>query len=259
MGIIPQQRTDNFVGAVFRGREHCLGSTAGKIVAVCAAVGCLGSLAGWTLLVGQTAQAAAKDGLFANIFAAGQPARRTGGRVGHRGGDHDAAGFGNDVSDRLRTVWQNCLDCRYYDVVAVYLFLCGDQNSRPRENVGQSGIVLYDCRSDRRPVQYGGNDRFGQRTNALGADFVISTIIFYELSVNRKLEIKDTGIKPGGCCVPVWVRYMTPGDYDCGIDCHVLGFVGRIQLEATQRLYQHFYGFQPRLAKLTRRIENERP
>src|SRR5262249_37220974 len=31
--------------------------------------GCLGSLAGWTLLVGQTAKAAADDGLFAKVFA----------------------------------------------------------------------------------------------------------------------------------------------------------------------------------------------
>ena len=39
--------------------------------------------------------------------------------------------------------------------------------------------------------------------------FVISTIIFYELSVNRKIEIKEKHLKPGGCCVPRWVRYMT--------------------------------------------------
>ncbi len=39
--------------------------------------------------------------------------------------------------------------------------------------------------------------------------FVISTIIFYELSVNRQLEIKEQKIKPGGCCVPAWVRYFT--------------------------------------------------
>lgn len=32
-------------------------------------VGCLGSLGGWTLLAGQTAKAAADDGLFPPIFA----------------------------------------------------------------------------------------------------------------------------------------------------------------------------------------------
>lgn len=39
--------------------------------------------------------------------------------------------------------------------------------------------------------------------------FVISTIIFYELSVNRKIEIREKRLKPGGCCVPRWVRYFT--------------------------------------------------
>ena len=38
--------------------------------------------------------------------------------------------------------------------------------------------------------------------------FVISTIIFYELSVNRKLDIQEKHIKPGGC-VPSWVRHLT--------------------------------------------------
>ena len=38
--------------------------------------------------------------------------------------------------------------------------------------------------------------------------FVISTIIFYEMAVNRKLDIKEQHIRPGGC-VPCWVRYLT--------------------------------------------------
>ncbi len=46
-----------------------LGDTAGAIVSFCAAAGCLGSLGGWTLLAGQTAKAAADDGLFPPIFA----------------------------------------------------------------------------------------------------------------------------------------------------------------------------------------------
>ncbi|SPW59703.1 arginine/agmatine antiporter [Escherichia coli] len=45
------------------------GDTAGAIVSFCAAAGCLGSLGGWTLLAGQTAKAAADDGLFPPIFA----------------------------------------------------------------------------------------------------------------------------------------------------------------------------------------------
>ena len=119
MGIIPNKELITSSAPFSEAVSIALGSTAGKIVAVCAAVGCLDGSGG------------SQGRIVCQHICAGQPARRTGGRVGHRGGDHDAAGFGNDVSDRLRTVWQNCLDCRYYDVVAVYLFLCGDQDSRP--------------------------------------------------------------------------------------------------------------------------------
>ena len=38
--------------------------------------------------------------------------------------------------------------------------------------------------------------------------FVIATIIFYELAVSRKLDIKEEHIRPGGC-VPCWVRHLT--------------------------------------------------
>ena len=38
--------------------------------------------------------------------------------------------------------------------------------------------------------------------------FVISTIIFYEMAVNRKLDMQEKDIRPGGC-VPCWVRHLT--------------------------------------------------
>lgn len=69
MGIIPNKELIVSSAPFSQAVSIVLGPVAGKVVAVCAAIGCLGSLAGWTLLVGQTAQAAAKDGLFANIFA----------------------------------------------------------------------------------------------------------------------------------------------------------------------------------------------
>lgn len=56
-----------------------LGPWGAGLVAFCAAAGCLGSLGGWTLVVGQTAKAAADDGLFPPVFAqtnaAGTPAK----------------------------------------------------------------------------------------------------------------------------------------------------------------------------------------
>ena len=99
-----------------------LGSTAGKIVALCAAVGCLGSLAGWTLLVGQTAQAAAKDGLFAGIFA----------RVNRRG--VPSAGLaivaGIMTLQVLATMSPTASE-QFGKIASLYLFFGGDQNPRP--------------------------------------------------------------------------------------------------------------------------------
>lgn len=131
MGIIPNKELVSSSAPFSQAVSIALGSTAGKIVALCAAVGCLGSLAGWTLLVGQTAQAAAKDGLFAGIFALRQPPRRSFRRFGDRCRHYDPAGFGYDVADRFRTVRQNRLDRGYHDPAALYLFFGGDQNPRP--------------------------------------------------------------------------------------------------------------------------------
>lgn len=75
MGMIPnaalQVSSAPFADAV----KLALGPVGGAIVSFCAAAGCLGSLGGWTLVVGQTAKAAADDGLFPKIF----------GRTNHRG------------------------------------------------------------------------------------------------------------------------------------------------------------------------------
>lgn len=78
MGMIPnaalQASSAPFADAV----KLALGNTGGALVSLCAAAGCLGSLGGWTLVVGQTAKAAADDGLFPKVFSrtnqAGVPA-----------------------------------------------------------------------------------------------------------------------------------------------------------------------------------------
>jgi arginine:agmatine antiporter len=78
MGIIPNatlaESSAPFADAV----ALAVGPMGGAIVSFCAAAGCLGSLGGWTMVVGQSAKAAADDGLFPAIFArvnkAGTPA-----------------------------------------------------------------------------------------------------------------------------------------------------------------------------------------
>ncbi|MGO4622123.1 arginine/agmatine antiporter [Ensifer sp. 2YAB10] len=69
MGMIPNKELIASSAPFADAARLALGDMAGAVVAICAALGCLGSLAGWTLLVGQTAKAAADDGLFGSIFA----------------------------------------------------------------------------------------------------------------------------------------------------------------------------------------------
>ncbi|MBD2811698.1 arginine/agmatine antiporter [Xenorhabdus sp. Vera] len=69
MGMIPNAALKISSSPFGDAARLALGDTAGAIVAFCAAAGCLGSLGGWTLLAGQTAKAAADDGLFPAIFA----------------------------------------------------------------------------------------------------------------------------------------------------------------------------------------------
>lgn len=170
MGIIPNQELIASSAPFSEAVRIALGSTAGNVVALCAAAGCLGSLGGWTLLVGQTAKAAADDGLFGNVFARVNRPRRTVCRFGHRSGNYDIASAGNNVADGGTAVWKNCVDCRYYDAAAVHLFFGCHQNFGPNKNDQKSKRVLYDCRFDCSNLLHDGDDRFQCRADALGAD-----------------------------------------------------------------------------------------
>ncbi|KFC83041.1 arginine/agmatine antiporter [Buttiauxella agrestis] len=69
MGMIPNAALKVSASPFGDAARMAMGPLAGAIVSFCAAAGCLGSLGGWTLLAGQTAKAAADDGLFPPIFA----------------------------------------------------------------------------------------------------------------------------------------------------------------------------------------------
>jgi arginine:agmatine antiporter len=68
MGMIPNAELRLSASPFADAARMALGDTSGAVVSLCAAVGCLGSLGGWTLVAGQTAKAAADDGLFPPIF-----------------------------------------------------------------------------------------------------------------------------------------------------------------------------------------------
>jgi len=69
MGMVPNEelRTSNapFADAA----RLALGTGAAIVISVCAALKALGTLGGWMLLVGQSAKAAADDGMFPRVFA----------------------------------------------------------------------------------------------------------------------------------------------------------------------------------------------
>lgn len=209
MGIIPNKELVSSSAPFSQAVSIALGSTAGKIVALCAAVGCLGSLAGWTLLVGQTAQAAAKDGLFAGIFA----------RVNRRG--VPSAGLaivaGIMTLQVLATISPTAseqfgkiasiaviMTLLPYIYSSVAIKILGREKMSDREGLFYTIVGLI-------AAVYSLSAMIGSNSEQTrwALIFVISTIIFYELSVNRKIEIRETHVKPGGCCVPRWVRYMT--------------------------------------------------
>ncbi len=208
MGIIPSQELIASSAPFSEAVSVALGSTAGKIVALCAAVGCLGSLAGWTLLVGQTAKAAADDGLFGNVFA----------RVNRRG--VPAAGLaivaGIMTLQVLATMSPTASEQfgKIASIAVIMTLLPYIYSSVAIKILGRNKM------SDKEGLFYtlvGLVAAIYSLTAMIGSDpaqtrwalmFMVSTIIFYELSVNRKLDMKEQHIKPGGC-VPSWVRYLT--------------------------------------------------
>lgn len=209
MGIIPNKELVSSSAPFSQAVSIALGSTAGKIVALCAAVGCLGSLAGWTLLVGQTAQAAAKDGLFAGIFA----------RVNRRGvpsaGLAIVAGIMTlqvlaTMSPTASEQFGKIASIAVIMTLLPYIYSSVAIKILSREKMSDREGLFYTIVGLIAAV-YSLSAMIGSNSEQTrwALIFVISTIIFYELSVNRKIEIRETHVKPGGCCVPRWVRYMT--------------------------------------------------
>lgn len=208
MGIIPNKElvasSAPFADAV----RVALGPIAGEMVALCAAVGCLGSLAGWTLLVGQTAQAAANDGLFGNIFA----------RVNAKGVPSAGlvlvaglmslqvlATMSPTASEQFGKIASIAviLTLLPYIYSAIALKVLGYKKMPGGQYAFYTvaGLVaaVY-CL-----IAMVGSDP-GQTRWALM--FVISTIVFYELAINRKHEMEEEHLRVGGIA-PAWLRRLT--------------------------------------------------
>lgn len=208
MGIIPSKELIASSAPFSEAVTMALGPTAGKVVALCAAVGCLGSLAGWTLLVGQTAKAAADDGLFGNLFA----------KVNRRG--VPSAGLAvvaaimtlqvlATMSPTASQQFGKIASIAVIMTLLPYIYSAVAIKILGRGKMSEKQGIFYTI--------VGLIAAFYSLAAMIGSDpeqtrwaliFVISTIIFYELSVNRKIEMKEDHIKPGGRAAR-WVRWFT--------------------------------------------------
>jgi len=69
MGIVPNEELRTAHPPFAEAARLVIGSAGAIVIAVCAVLKSVGSLGGWMLLVGQSAQAAADDGMFPRVFA----------------------------------------------------------------------------------------------------------------------------------------------------------------------------------------------
>jgi arginine:agmatine antiporter len=69
MGIVPNEELRTAHAPFAEAARLVIGSAGAMVIAVCAVLKSVGSLGGWMLLVGQSAQAAADDGMFPRVFA----------------------------------------------------------------------------------------------------------------------------------------------------------------------------------------------
>ena len=69
MGILPNDELQKSHAPFAEAARLSLGTTGAIVISVCAVLKSVGSLGGWMLLVGQSAKAAADDGMFPRVFA----------------------------------------------------------------------------------------------------------------------------------------------------------------------------------------------
>ncbi len=208
MGMIPNQELVGSSAPFADAARIAFGDTAANIVAVCAALGCLGSLAGWTLLVGQSAKAAADDGLFGNIFA------RTNAKGVPSAGLVLVAGLmslqvlatmsptASEQFGKIASVVV-IMTLLPYIYSAIALKVLGYKKMPHRQYTVYTVIILFAAAYSLLALI--GSDGEQTRWSLI---FVIATIVFYALALNRQHDIEEARKTPGGVS-PHWVRYLT--------------------------------------------------
>ncbi|WP_308620050.1 arginine/agmatine antiporter [uncultured Desulfovibrio sp.] len=208
MGMIPNREllasSAPFADAV----RVALGEAAGHVVAGCAALGCIGSLGGWIMIVSQSAKAAADDGLFGAIFS--------------RANEQGAPVSGLLIVAVLMSL--------------MVLFTISPAASQQFGKLASTAVILtlmpylYSCISMKvvgfnvlKPNQYFLHVLIGffgaifcmaalissnVTQTRWSLIFVIATIVFYSATITRQREIAEGRLHPGGLA-PRWVRGIT--------------------------------------------------
>ncbi len=208
MGIIPNKELVASSAPFADAIRIALGDGAAKVVALCAAVGCLGSLGGWTLLVGQTAQAAAKDGLFSNVFA------RENSKGVPSAGLAIVAGI---MSLQVLATMSPTASQQFGKIASIavimtllpYIYSAVALNVLGYQKMPKDSYIFYVFVGVVAAVYclcaMVGSD--GEQTR-WALMFVIATILFYEFSLSRKRDIAEEHAEVGGG-VPSWVRRLS--------------------------------------------------
>ncbi|MFD1217836.1 arginine/agmatine antiporter [Microbulbifer celer] len=208
MGMIPNKELITSSAPFADAARIALGSTAANIVAICAAIGCIGSLGGWTLLVGQSAKAAADDGLFPALFSKtnqkGVPSLGLA-LVAVLMSLQVLATMSPTASEQFGKIASIAVIMTLlpyiYSAVALKVLSYGKM---PPRQYGISTIVLL-IAAIYCMVALVGSDGAQTRWSLI---FVVFTIVFYALALNHKRAVQEEHKLPGGPS-PGWVRFVT--------------------------------------------------
>ena len=208
MGMIPNHALANSSAPFADAARLAFGEIAGNGVAICAALGCLGSLAGWTLLVGQSAKAAADDGLFGNVFA------RTNSKGVPSAGLAIVAGImtiqvlatmspsASQQFGKIASIAVILTLLPYiYSSISIKVLGYGKLSPKDYNKSCIIGLIAAVYSMAALVTSNGNQTRWS-------LIFVIATIVFFSGAVTRKHELEELHETPGGFS-PRWVRYTS--------------------------------------------------
>lgn len=208
MGMIPNGQLAQTSAPFAEAVRMALGETAGQAVALCAALGCLGSLGGWILMVSQSGLAAANDGLFGEVFS----------KVNKNGVPTQGLlivaslmsvmvllSISPKASDQFAKLASTAVILTLlpyiYSCISIKVLGFGEiSNGQYLASMAIAFAGAVFCL-----VALVCSDPGQTRWSLI---FVVSTIVLYSAAITRKREIEAGELKPGGISGG-WIRWLT--------------------------------------------------